>query len=48
MEINDLLDLFEMESKIKENPDAKDFVFKDGDIEFRNLDLSFSQYQSVF
>ena len=47
LEINALLELFELKSKVVETENAKEFEFRNGDIQFANTDLSFGTFQSV-
>jgi ABC-type transport system involved in Fe-S cluster assembly fused permease/ATPase subunit len=47
LEINELLELFELKSEVVESEDAKEFELKNGDIQFIDTDLSFGNFQSV-
>ena len=47
VEINELMQLMSLKNAIVEQSNAREFVFKKGNIRFENVDLSFGKYQSV-
>lgn len=47
IEINELLELLNLKSNIKESPNATAFVYQNGTIRFDNIDFSFENEESV-
>lgn len=48
IDIEKLLEIFETIPQYKENPDADDFEFKNGDIEFKKISFWYNEKSSVF
>ncbi|MDD3302689.1 MAG: ABC transporter ATP-binding protein/permease [Candidatus Gracilibacteria bacterium] len=48
IDIEKLIDVFDTIPKYKENPDNKDFLYKNGDIEFKNVSFSYNEKAKVF
>lgn len=48
IDIEKLIEVFDTIPQYKENPDAKDFEFKNGDIEFKKISFWYNEKSSVF